>query len=533
MERIVVVGSGASGVHFALSCLLKGRAVTMIDVGFTGREFPRAEDSLVALKRNLPDPVDYFLGSQYGSLALPGRHGEYYAFPPAKDHVFQPVGAPQVRANGFSPLYSFAAGGLAEVWTGGCYPFDERDLSEFPFGWEGLEPYYTRVAERIGISGSEDDLKSVLPLHGGLQPPLEPDEHSAELLAAYGRNRERLNGPLGCLMGRARVAVLSRDLDGRKACSYSGRCLWGCPRQSLYTPSITLARCRAFSHFQYLSGLYADHFRMDGSAKVRAVFARRADGKMEEIPADTLVLAAGTLGSAKIFLESIHRDSGQILSLDGLMDNRQVLMPFVNLRMLGRKWNPDTYQYHQIAMAVRVKESGELIHGLITTLKTALIHPLVQTLPFDLAGSLSAFRSVHAALGMININFPDRRRAENYVTLDTSSTPHRLAIYYRPDATEPVRLAQTIAAFRKVLRKLGCFAPKPMTHVRPMGASVHYAGTLPMSKSGGARTCSTYGASRDVQGLYFADGTTFPSLPAKNLTFTLMANATRIAEEAF
>lgn len=66
-----------------------------------------------------------------------------------------------------------------------------------------------------------------------------------------------------------------------------------------------------------------------------------------------------------------------------------------------------------------------------------------------------------------------------------------------------------------------------------MGASVHYAGTLPMMKEGGDYTCTPVGASRDVNGLYFADGTTFPSLPAKNLTFTLMANAARIAEEAF
>jgi hypothetical protein len=35
--------------------------------------------------------------------------------------------------------------------------------------------------------------------------------------------------------------------------------------------------------------------------------------------------------------------------------------------------------------------------------------------------------------------------------------------------------------------------------------------------------------SHDFQGLYFADGTTFPFLPAKNLTFTLMANAARVA----
>ena len=43
-------------------------------------------------------------------------------------------------------------------------------------------------------------------------------------------------------------------------------------------------------------------------------------------------------------------------------------------------------------------------------------------------------------------------------------------------------------------------------------------------------TCTKYGASRDVENLYFADGSTFPDLPAKNLTFSLMANATRIAE---
>ena len=134
---------------------------------------------------------------------------------------------------------------------------------------------------------------------------------------------------------------------------------------------------------------------------------------------------------------------------------------------------------------------------------------------------------------MININFPDHRRDENYVTLDTSVRPHRLAIHYQPASDEPQRLTATIKAFRKILRKLGCFAPTQMTHVRPMGASVHYAGTLPMTQESSLHSCTELGASRDVEGLYFADCTTFPSLPAKNLTFTLMANAARIADQAF
>jgi len=54
-----------------------------------------------------------------------------------------------------------------------------------------------------------------------------------------------------------------------------------------------------------------------------------------------------------------------------------------------------------------------------------------------------------------------------------------------------------------------------------------------MARTGGPLTVDEHGHSRDIQGLYFVDGATFPFLPAKNLTFTLMANATRIATAAF
>jgi choline dehydrogenase-like flavoprotein len=244
-----------------------------------------------------------------------------------------------------------------------------------------------------------------------------------------------------------------------------------------------------------------------------------------------LVLAAGTLCSARIYLESVYRDTGKVAELRGVMDNRQILMPFVNLKMLGKPWNPETYQYHQVAMSVRTRESGDAIHALVTTLKTALIHPLVQTLPLDLGTAVSTFRGIHGALGMININFADHPREDNCITLDVDSTPHKLAIHYRPEPNENERLKRTITVFRNILRKLGCFAPRQTVHIRPMGASVHYAGTFPMTDRPAPNTCTKYGASRDVENLYFADGSTFPDLPAKNLTFSLMANATRIAEE--
>ncbi len=532
MHPIVVVGSGASGVHFALSALRKGRRVLMLDVGHAGRDGVRPDDTLNGLKRNLPDPVAYFLGEKYESLVLPGAAGEYYAIPPSKQHVFRVPKEFQSQATGIAPLYSFAVGGLAEAWTGGCYPFNDADLRAFPFGYKDLAPYYRAVSERIGITGKEDDLSTVFPLHGGLTEPLDLDEHSAVLLEAYQRQRAFFNEKLGCRVGRARIAVLSRDLGSRKKCTYSGRCLWGCPNGAFYTPSLTLADCRKYPEFQYIPNMYVDCFRMDSAGRVRSVIAHSAESQTHEFAAESLVLAAGTLCSAKIFLESIYLETGKTVELRGLMDNRQILMPFVNLRMLGRPWNPNAYQYHQVAIAVE-PVSGEPVHGLVTTLKTALIHPLMQTLPFDLGTGVSVFRTIHAALGMVNINQPDHPREHNYVALDVSSTPHRLIVHYRPDNSEPQRLKRTITIFRKILWKLGCLAPTRTVHVRIMGASVHYAGTLPMTEKPAPLTCSKLGQSHDVSNLYFADGSTFPDLPAKNITFTLMANATRIAEEAF
>ena len=108
-----------------------------------------------------------------------------------------------------------------------------------------------------------------------------------------------------------------------------------------------------------------------------------------------------------------------------------------------------------------------------------------------------------------------------------------LRIHYAPDAGERSRVAQALGTVKKALRALGCVVPPGMVHMRPMGASVHYAGTLPMTRTAAPFTTTEYCQSRDYENLFLVDGATFPFLAAKNLTFTLMANAVRIAAAAF
>lgn len=534
MALITVVGSGPSGVHFALSALEQGHSVEMIDVGRTGAVDVNPDDSFTELKANLDDPAAYFLGEDNSGALLPGQQEEFYGIPPGKGYALEPVPGLALRRHEFEPMFSFARGGLAQLWTGGCYPFNDAELAAFPFGYETLEPYYTRIAQRIGINGSADDLADFLPVHGDLQEPLRLDEHSALLLARYHAGRQRIQQRYGCYMGRARHSVLSRDLGARKACRYLGRCIWGCPTGALYTPAISLDDCLASPRFSYHRDYLVTHFNYDADGRIRSVRADSVTGfAAREFAVDTLVLAAGALGTSKIYLESVYRHSGEVIRLPGLMDNRQALMPFVNLRMVGKRWQPDSYQYNQLAMGFEGSSPAEYVHCLVTTLKTAMLHPVIEKFPFDLRTSLYLFRNLHAALGVVNVNFHDTRRDASYVTLDVAGDPARpaLVMHYTPPAGEAARIADYLGRLRKVLWQLGCVVPPGMVHVRPMGASVHYAGTLPMSTSARPHTVSPGCRSHDFENLYIADGASYPYLPAKNITFTLMANAARVADQ--
>jgi choline dehydrogenase-like flavoprotein len=535
MDNVVIVGSGASGVHFALSLLRKGYDVHMLDVGATGGQPINRQDSFVELKAKLIDPAAYFLGEDFSGVFLPEFKSEYYGIPPNKSYAIVNVDD-GVRTNGFSPLWSFAQGGLAQAWTGGVYPFNSNELEEYPFCYDDIGPYYSEVAKRIGISGADDDLSRFMPVHDNLLNPLRLDEHSALLLAEYAKHKSFFNDKLRCYFGRSRIASLTAARNGRQACSYLGRCLWGCPTEAFYTPSITLRECEAFSNFRYDRGMHVSHFKFNGKRQITSIVAKSLNGRgTQDLPLDKLVLAAGTLSSSKIFLQSIYEGTREIVTLPGLMDNRQVLIPFVNLKLIGRPFDPGTYQYHQVAFGIEGDRPAEYLHGLVTTLKTALIHPIIQKIPLDLKTSMFLFRHLHAALGLVNLNFHDTRRDDNFITLDVGdkNCHPALCISYVPPPAEDVLIRRVLRKVKGLLWKLKCIVPPGMIHVRPMGASVHYAGTIPMSRTNRSLTTSEYCQSHDFNNLYIVDGTTFPFLPSKNITFTLMANAVRVAERVF
>jgi choline dehydrogenase-like flavoprotein len=158
-------------------------------------------------------------------------------------------------------------------------------------------------------------------------------------------------------------------------------------------------------------------------------------------------------------------------------------------------------------------------------------------MPLDWKTATFLGRNLHSAMGVVNVNFSDTRRRGNYVTLQPQNSGSNelstLEIRYTPPADEKKKISSTLKRVKKFFKSLGAIVPPGQAHMRPMGASVHYSGTLPMSVEPKPRTLSPNCKSHDFENLYIVDGTSFPFLPAKNLTFTLMANAVRVADKDF
>lgn len=465
-------------------------------------------------------------------MVYPAADAKPYGFPPSKQYVFRSPGAfAAVSESGFAPMQSYARGGLAEAWTGGSYELMDEELAQFPGSIGDWRNAYKEIATRVGISAAQDDLQRFSPLTASYQPALKADAHSQLLLDRYAQRRAAL-AQLGGVLGRSRVAVLSRPLGTRHACTHTGRCLQGCPTGALYAPSLTLLDLCNNPRLTYRTRVFVRRLVIGATGEVRGVVATDLTSNDEvEIACKRVVLAAGALATSRIVLETRAAAGEREPALDGLMDNRHVMIPFVTWSRIGAKPDLAHYQFHQLALGLEGANWREHIHGQVSALKNAAVHPVVQALPFDLRASLALFRRIRGALGVANIWLSDSRDAANRLVLRRGPEGQPVfAAEYRSDSRDAARTDEAIARVRRFLAALGCVAPRGMIKVLSRGSSVHYGGTIPFSAGSGEWTCSPDGELRAYRGVHIADAAAFPWLPAKNHTFTLMANAVRIAE---
>jgi choline dehydrogenase-like flavoprotein len=533
VNRIIVVGSGVSGAHAALTLLERGHGLELWDVGREEAAFPEQNATFDELKARLADPAAYFLGADLGAL-VPPASPELLRYPPSREFMTSPKdGLWSFVSDGFFAYGSFAKGGLANGWGANALSFDDNDIAGWPVSFSEMDAAYKTVYGRIPVAGPTDDeltphLRGVYPS----QPSVRLSASDQRLLNTYRRRKPNL-ARLGVRIGCARLAVVT-DPSRADACDYSGRCLWGCPKGSIYNPRLsTLKQCEGHSGFRYIPGRLVLALRSNANRIEGIRYLNLATREVREEPCDVVFLAAGALETGAIFLRTLGAACPEAApGGEGLMDTTVVKIPFLALRSIGQSPDARSFQFNRLIAGILGDESTSwprYLHAELLHLTSLLYHPLIERLPFDSRTSTRLFFAVKPALGVATLFFPDRITSGNQQRIvDQGGIMGKVELRYRESEDKERFIRRSVGTMRSVLYRLGCL---PRSAVRsPPGAGIHYAGTVPMGK--GPKRCDARGRSNIFSNLYIADGAAFPSLPSKSITMSLAAHATRVARLA-
>jgi len=531
MKPVIVVGAGVAGAHAALTLLERGCRVDLWDVGSVEPPFPPGGLTFDDLKAQLDDPVSYFLGSNLDGLIPPDVPG-LLRYPASRRFLIDPKD-PSIGFvdDGFTPFGSFAKGGLANGWGANALSYDANDLNGWPVPFGEMEAAYRVVFGRIPVAGPQhDDLSPHLDGVFPSQTPVGLTEADQRLLDAYNARRPAL-ARNGIKLGLARLAVVT-DQSRVDACDLRNRCLWGCPRGSIYNPVLsTLQSCERYDGFRYVPGRRVLSLRSRDGAISGIRYLDIASGELREEPSNTVFLAAGALQTGAIFLRTLASTHSDLApETEGLMDTTVVKIPFVALRSIGKTAEPRAFQFNRLIMGVTgiAPPWPQYLHGEVLHLTSLLYHPLIERMPFDSRTSKRLFFALRSSLGVVSLFFPDRITSGNRQVLLGAGDHARVQLSYREPQEKETVIRQSVARVRAALWRLGCI-PRPSIR-SPAGGGIHYAGTVPMGS--GPKRCSPNGQSNLFRNLYFADGAAFPSLPSKSITMSLAAHATRVAQGA-
>lgn len=434
-----------------------------------------------------------------------------------------------IKSDSFSPLESLGYGGLGIGWGLQCWTYSDADLREAGLNVAAMRKAYEVVSSRIGINATNDTAsKYTIGKLKTYQPAARTDRNHRRIQDKYAKNLSTFTDQ-GVYVGRTPLALLTEDLGNRGKYRYRDMDFYSDDNKSAWRPGMTVNELQKKSNFTYIhSRLVTKFSEKDDLVTVSGIDTDT--GKEFSVKCRKLILASGALGTARIMLRSLGNASSKL----PMLSNPHSYIPCLQPAMVGKASETDRPGFGQLSYFIDPagNDSGISVASSYSYQSLMLFRIITQT-PFNLADSRILLQYLMSGFMVVIAQHPDYYSENKYLRLaadQTSPTGDALHANYSLSAKEENEWDKREKQYVSTLRKLNTYAIKRVKTEH--GSAIHYAGTVPFSKRQKEFSLTPEGRLHGSRHVYVADSSGFNFLPAKGLTFSLMANAHITAQNA-
>lgn len=494
---IAIVGSGVSGLLAAWAPLQSGARVAMLERG--------------ALKTHSEQLAD-----RQWAADVPGAEPNNETAP----------GSPYYPWN-----YVYGVGGSSLHWSGTTPRFLASDfrmrsafgvMVDWPLSLEQLRPYYARAEQALGIAGAPDAGSGA----GSGGPPLP----QARTLPAHPHSpMDRVVAPHLGPFRPLPQARPSEPLQGRPACCGSATCEL-CPVDSRFSALNGLSAVLEHPGLELHQQTLASRLRTAaGGGVVEAIEAIDSHGRRLDVRAGRYVLAANGFENPGILLRSeLQRtDVGRFLFDHGhttvLVTLDRDVRPGHGATLvtgISEAFRDGSFRSKRAAAILIPYNPGAPLGPLVSegvmgrldgeTVRSDALSLWKRTLPLD----------------MLSDDLPQRdRRVSLSSSRDSFGLPLLQTAYPPPSSYQREGIARVVEQVRRRLAPLGVRA----IETRPGPQGGHLLGTCRMG-SGDDGVVDADLRHLDVENLFVAGGSAFPTYSPVHPTLTIAALALRLGE---
>ena len=506
---VCIVRSGVAGALIAYQLGLKKKSVVVLETG------PRLR---------LPDPERYELLRRY-------RDPWQWTLPQRDLH--EDATAPSIALNSNRIK---AVGGTTLHWRAYARRLQPPDFSmralfglgaDWPFTYDDVEPWYLRAEHELGVSG--EAAPDGPPRRDAYPLPAHPYSYADTefVLPAFQK--------VGLSVGHNCVAIASQPYDGRSQCVGFATCSM-CPSGAKYTALVHVRKAEASGTVVFKSDCHVRRIRLSSPRKVGYVEYVNREGRLEQQSARTFVLAAGAIEVPRLLLLSANEDHPDRLgNRSGLVGRNFMVHPTaITLGTLAKRVGGERIGYATSMSWALYK------HERLPEVGNAIIDFGTAESPTPGFVAVSSGLWGEALKQHVQKSYGFEMNSAFYVEmLPAPQNGVSLSSRLRDNYGDPAPVVKMeLGAFEhralthgvKVCQEL--FHAMKATEISTSSGVVgnHQCGTVRMGKLSFDSVCDEWGRCHELDNLFVAGSSLFPTSGCSNPTLTIAALSLRSGE---